>query len=316
MKTKAMFAIVCCLLVSAVMLGQGQRGGDAPTPEKAVTVTAIPGIIAAGTKVERVWTGNQAADGLISEKDGTLLLPEQRGHRVGRFVNGKVVPWLTDTNEAGGIAINSKGQVIAVERNMPPRLRMLYPEVRVLADNFEGKPLGRLSDIVVDAKDGIYFTEGATDSVYYYSSAGQLSRVGGGPIDGANGVTLSPDGKTLYVTNGDAGIAAFDVQADGSIRNKRLFAKPEGGQDGLCVDAAGRVYVASDLGIQVFTPQGQHLGLIPTPRGTTTLAFAGPDKKTIYIIGRGHDGPGGGGGDARSMYRISMLAEGYKGRAK
>jgi gluconolactonase len=315
MKTKAMFVIVVCLFVSAVMLGQGQRGGDAPMPEKPVTVKAIPGVIAAGARVERVWTGDQAADGLIAEKDGTLLLPEQRGHRVGRFVNGKVVPWLKDTNEAGGIAIDSKGRIIAVERNMPPRLRVLSPEVRVLADKFEGKPLGRLSDIVIDRKDGVYFTEGATDSVFYYSAAGQLSKVGPG-IDGANGVMLSPDEKTLYVTNGDAGIAAFDVQADGSIRNKRLFVKPEGGQDGMCVDNAGRVYVASDLGIQVFTPQGQHLGLIPTPRGTTTLAFAGPDRKTIYVIGRGHDGPKGGSGDARSMYRISMLAEGIKTRAK
>ena len=196
MKTKAMFAIVSCLVVSAVMLGQGQRGGDQPTPEKPVTVTAIPGVIAAGTRVERVWTGDQAADGLISEKDGTLLLPEQRGHRIGRFINGKVTPWLTDTNEAGGVAIDSKGRIIAVERNMPPRLRLLHPEVRVLADKFEGKPLGRLSDIVIDAKDGVYFTEGATDSVYYYSAAGRLSRVGTA-IDGANGGMLSPAGKTV-----------------------------------------------------------------------------------------------------------------------
>ena len=318
MKTKAMVAITWCLFGSALIFSQApaqQRQEPQPTPEKPVTVTSIPGVIAAGTKVERVWTGLKAADGLISEPDGTLLLPEQRAHRISRFdKNGKITLYLEDTNEAGGIALVN-GRVIAVERNMPPRVRVLAPERKVLADSFEGKPLQRLSDIVADRKGGVYFTEGATDSVYYLNPGGKVSRVVTA-LDGANGVMLSPDDRTIYVTNGNAGIAAFDVQPDGSIRNQRPFVKPEGGQDGLCVDNAGRLYVASDLGIQVFSPQGQHLGLIPTPRGTTTLAFAGPDKKTLYVIGRNNDGPGGGGPDARSMYKISMLAEGIKGRAK
>jgi gluconolactonase len=108
----------------------------------------------------------------------------------------------------------------------------------------------------------------------------------------------------------------FDVQPDGSIRNGRPFARPEGGQDGLAVDAAGRLYIASDIGVQLYSAQGQHLGLIPTPREITSLGFAGPDKKMLYFIGRGHDGPGGGGADARSLYRIAMVTEGFKGRAK
>jgi sugar lactone lactonase YvrE len=315
MKTKAMLAIMSCVFGSALTLGQN-AAQQKPAPEKPVTVTAIPGVIAAGTKIERVWTGLQAADGLISEPDGTLLLPEQRADRISRFDrNGKVTLYLEDTNEAGGIAIDPKGRLISVERKMPPRLRVLAPERKVLAETYEGKPLQRLSDIVADQKGGVYFTEGANSSVYYMNPAGKLARVAN-DIKGANGIMLSPDDKTLYVTNTEAGIVAYDVQPDGTIRNRRPFVKPEGGQDGLAVDANGRLYVASDLGIQVFSPQGQHLGLIPTPRETTTLAFAGPDKKTIYVIGRGNDGPGGGGADARSMYKISMLAQGFKGRAK
>ena len=323
MKTKAMFAVLLCLLGSALIFGQGggQRGGqrgaqqEQPAPEKPVNVTAIPGVIAAGTKVERVWTGMRAADGLISEANGTVLLPEQRANRISRFdKDGKITLWLEDTNEAGGIAFDTKGRLISVERTIP-RVRVLAPERKVLFDSYEGKPLGRLSDIVADTKGGVYFTDGPNTSVYYINPGGQLIRVAN-DIRGANGIQLSPDGRTLYVTNTEAGILAYDVQPDGNIRNRRPFVKPEGGQDGLCVDAAGRLYVASDLGIQVFTPQGQHLGLIPTPRETTSLAFAGPDKKTIYVLGRGNDSPGGGGGDARSMYKISVLAEGIKNRAK
>jgi gluconolactonase len=315
MTMKPLFAMVWCFFGSALVLSQAPAQQQ-PQPEKQTTASAIPGVVAAGTKVERVWTGMRSADGLIGEPDGTLLLPEQRANRISRFDrNGKITLYLEDTNEAGGIAIDPKGRVIAVERNMPPRVRVLAPERKVLAENFEGKPLQRLADIVGDRKGGVYFTEGPNSSVYYLSADGKLARVAA-DIQGANGIMLSPDERTLYVTNTQAGILAYDVQNDGSIRNRRPFVKPEGGQDGLAIDAAGRLYVASDLGIQVFSPQGQHLGLIPTPRETTTLAFAGPDKKTLYVIGRGNDGPGGNGPDARSMYRISMLSEGFKGRAK
>jgi gluconolactonase len=317
MKTKVISAILLCLFVSVFLAGQARPpAAEAPgTPEKQVTVTAIPGVIAAGTKVEKVWMGNKAADGLISLPDGTLVLPEQRAHRISKFsMDGKVTPWFEDTNEAGGVAIDSKGRIITVERTIP-RVRELYPERKILADKFEGAPLQRLSDVVLDKKDGIYFTEGSRNSVYYLSKDGKLMNVAK-DIKGANGVMLSPDEKTLYVTNTEAGILAYDVQPDATIKNRRPFVKPKGGQDGLCVDSMGRLYVAGDEGIEVFTPQGQSLGIIPIPRGTTTLAFAGPDKKTLFVLGRQNDSPGGGGGDGRTMYKISMLAQGYKGRAK
>jgi gluconolactonase len=318
MKRNAVCAIAVCLFVSTLLRSQApQQQQQQPVPEKPVTVTAIPGVIAAGTKVERVWTGLKAGDGVISEPDGTLLLPEQGGANTVSRVdkNGKVTLYLEDTNEAGGLAIDPKGRVISIERNPPSRIRVLAPERKVLADNFEGKPFQRLSDIVGDRAGGVYVTESPTASVFYLAPDGRLSRLAN-DIPGANGITLSPDEKTLYVTHMQDGIVAYDIQPNKSLANRRVFAKPEGGQDGLAVDAAGRVYVASDLGIQVFTPKGEHLGLIPTPRATTTLAFAGADKKTLYVLARGNDGPGGGGPTARSMYKISMLAEGFKGRAK
>ena len=314
MKTNAIFMIMACVLGSALML-RPAAAAQGPQAERSVTTQAIPGVVAAGVRVEHVWKGLQAADGLISEPDGTLLLPEQRADRISRFsADGTVTLYLEDTNEAGGIAFDAAGRLISVERRMP-QLRVLVPERRVLADTFEGEPLGRLSDIIADQKGGVYFTEGRNASVYYLNGAGGLIRVAD-DIDGANGITLSPDERTLYVTNREAGILAYDVAPDGTIRNRRPFVKPEGGEDGMAVDAAGRLYVAGQAGVQVFSPQGQFLGLIPVPRPTTTLAFAGPDKKTLYVIGRGNDLPEGDSGDARSMYRISMLAEGFKGRAK
>jgi gluconolactonase len=315
MKTTAMFASMLFLFVAAV-LSQG-KAQQQPMPEKEVTTTAIPGVVAAGTKVERVWTGLNAGDGLIAEPNGTLLLPEQgEANTISRVdKNGKVTPYLNDTNEAGGVAIDPKGRVIDIERHPPSRIRLLAPERRVLADNFEGKPFQRLSDIVADRKGGVWVTESPSASVFYLSAAGKLSRPAD-DVKNANGIMLSPDEKTLYVTSGEAGIIVYDVQPDNTLRNRRSFTKPEGGVDGLAIDAAGRLYDCSSLGIQVFSPKGEHLGLIPIPRPTTTLAFAGADKKTLYVIGRGNDSPGGGGPNARSMYRIAMIAEGFKGRPK
>jgi len=72
----------------------------------------------------------------------------------------------------------------------------------------------------------------------------------------------------------------------------------------MAIDAAGRLYVTANGGVQVISPQGQHLGTIPTPRQAQNLAFAGPDKKTLYVLG------------SNAVYKVPMLATGYKGRAK
>ena len=87
-----------------------------------------------------------------------------------------------------------------------------------------------------------------------------------------------------------------------------MTTRPEGGftsgADGLAVDNEGRVYTTSNAGLDVFSPQGQHLGTIPVSRRPQNLAFSGGDKKTLYIVGRG------------ATFRVPMLAQGYLGRVK
>ena len=112
-------------------------------------------------------------------------------------------------------------------------------------------------------------------------------------IDQPNGIQLSRDEKTLFVNNtrGEY-LIAFDIQADGTLTNKRNFAKYEGttkgdngfasGADGLAVDSEGRVYVAINTtgGVQVFSPQGQHLGTIPTSsRARRTSRLPAPTRR-------------------------------------
>ena len=322
MKSKTMFAIVLLLLGSALAISQTAAPQQAG-PETPATAPNISGVVAAGTKVERIWTTvSTSADGLIAAPDGTLVLPQQGANQVSKVdKDGKITLWLMDTNGAGGLAFDTKGRLISVERTVP-RVRVLLPERKVLLDTYEGKPLEGAADIIADLKGGVYATEGRqtppSSAVYYISDTGKVTRIAAYETERANGITLSPDGRTLYVGNSASDVLiAYDVQPDGSIRNRRDFGKLVNGRaDGLAVDAAARVYVATQVGIQVLSPQGQHLGTIPTPRPVTTIAFAGADKKTLYFIGRGSDTPGGDGANARSLYKISMLAEGFKGRAK
>ena len=199
---------------------------------------------------------------------------------------------------------------------------ILAPERKVLANSFQnGKPLGRLNDLIADGKGGAYFTVGGA---YYVNPAGVVTTVADENIR-SNGIMLSPDSRTLYVTNNTA-VLAFDVRPDGSTTNRRDFGTLDGddGGDGMAIDAAGRLYVTANKGIHVLSPEGRHLGLIPTPRRPITIAFSGPDKKTLYVPGMGAVGPDGKAwttpegvrNTAMTIYKISMLAEGFKGRPK
>jgi SMP-30/Gluconolactonase/LRE-like region len=95
----------------------------------------------------------------------------------------------------------------------------LLPEHRVLANSFpDGKPFGRLNDLMADGKGGAYFTVGGA---YHVSAAGVVTVVENQNLT-SNGILLSADGKTLWVTNSDR-VIAFDVQPDGHrFRRKAL----------------------------------------------------------------------------------------------
>jgi gluconolactonase len=309
-----------------------QRGGQ-PQAARDVTVTAIPGVVSSGSRWMLAWQGTDNADGIVATEDEGLLFAQEQPNRISKLdANDKVSVFLENTHGAGAIAIDARGRVLVVERtctdpggqpaqcNEPPRVAVLSPQRAVLADSVGGKPLGRLNDLVAGRNGSVYFTVGGA---YFVTAAGRVTSLGENIR--ANGIMLSPDERVLYVTNG-GGVLAFDVQADGSVTNRRDFAKLEGGGtgDGMAIDAAGRLYVTSQPGVQVFDRDGKYLGLIPTPRNAISVAFAGRDKKTLYIVGsgaRGADGkefvtPDGVRNNAKTIYKLAMLSEGFKGRAK
>jgi len=335
---KTLIATLGCLLaLSPSFAAQQKRGGGRgfgqPEGTREVTVTAIPGVVAAGTQWTLAWQGTNNADGIIASSDGGLLFAQEQPNRISKLdKNNKVSVFLEDTHGTGALSIDAKGQLLAVERTCtdpgrqgPPcteatAVAVLAPMRKLLVDNFDGKSLGRLNDLIADKKGGVYFNGSGT---YYVNRDGKVSSIGENIR--TNGITLSRDEKTLYVTNGGT-LVAFDVEPDGSVKNQREFAKLEGGGngDGMAIDADGRLYVTSGPGVQVFTPDGKYLGVIPTPRSVISAAFSGKDKKTLYVVGAGALGPDGKEfhtpegvrNNAKTIYRIPLLAQGYKGRVK
>lgn len=90
----------------------------------------------------------------------------------------------------------------------------------------------------------------------------------------------------------------------------------------MAVDSEGRLYVTSNPGVQVFDRTGKFLGLIPTPRGVTSVAFAGPGKETLFVVRSGADDENGRPirqglqQTAATVYSLPMIAHGLKDRAK
>jgi gluconolactonase len=310
--------------------GGARPGGAAPAAAPAefppkpadYTVTAIPGVIAAGQKWTKVWevSGNNA-DGVLSEKKdgGDLLIAQNHNSAVVKLDNnGKVSTVYKDTRTGGALSMNSKGQLFIVERGLHSNVTQLAPKRQVLADKLpNGDPLdclgGVINDLTADSKGGVYFTMGG---LFYASPNGVVTRYGEGL--NTNGVILSPDEKTLYVTNGAFGapgtIAAFDVKEDGSLANQREFVRlPAAGGDGLTVDSQGRLYVTAGPNLVVVDTGGKVLGSIPAPYGLISAAFAGKDKKTVYAVVSLSDSTRL---QHAFVYSIPMLAQGYKGRAK
>ena len=302
--------------------GAGAGGGARvaqPAGPRDYTVMEIPGVIAAGQRWRFMWqeAGN-TGDGIVGTNDGSLLLAQNDNSKVLKLDgNGKTSVAFADTHTGGAVSISPKGATYIVERGLNQRVEQLTPQRKVLASMYQGEPLdcigGVINDITADSKGGVYFTMGG---VYRASAKGVVTKYG--ENIGPNGIVLSANEKTLYVTNGPT-LAAFDVQPDGSLTNQREFVKLEGGGngDGSTIDAAGRVYVTTNAGVQVISPEGKYLGIIPTPRGVISTAFGGKDKKTLFILARGaKDANGEEVANAAQVYGIQMIAQGYKGRAK
>jgi gluconolactonase len=208
------------------------------------------------------------------------------------------------------------------------RLESLDPKgtITVLADSYQGKKLNSPNDLVYRSDGSLYFTDPpyglrsqkdddpekqlTVNGVYRIPHALE-QKPGAKPANELqllvsdlarpNGIAFSPDEKYLYVNNSEPKKIwmRYRVQPDGSLTDPKLFydatADPRpGSPDGMKVDAQGNVYSTGPGGVWIFSPEGKPLGTILLSEKSANVAWAGPDRKTLYITA------------SSSVYRIHL----------
>jgi gluconolactonase len=288
-------------------------------------------VVAAGTKIELVKFPVQGTEGPVGAPGGDgILFCERNLDRISKVdTAGNLTPFVEHSNRSNGLGFDPKGRLISVQRAADnEKVGVLYPPgaEATLADNYKGTRFNALNDLLIDRRGGIYFSDAA--GIYYLSPSGVLTKVIA-DIENPNGIELSPDERTAYANDKDGSyLLAYDVNGDGALTNRRNFGRyksltlpghqdprlaEDNGADGLAIDSDGRVYAATNVGVEVFSPKGDHLGVIPIGlwggeqnmlRKPQNLAFSGPDRKRLYTVG------------SNAIYRVQLQAAGVMGRSK
>lgn len=214
--------------------------------------------------------------------------------------------WMTEPDgflRPSGIADDYKGGSIQ-------RIDLGSGAVTTLYTHCGEAQLRGPNDIVFDADGGFWFTDygKAYDrlidrgAVYYARIDGSFIKQAAFPTITANGIGLSPDGKTLYVPESDTGkLWSWPVLGPGQL-GKEPWPSPAGGKflngvrgyqryDSLALEECGNICIGTlvDGGVSVFAPDGELLEFHRAPElYCTNLCFGGPDMKTAYITLSGY----------------------------
>jgi len=278
-----------------------------------------------------ITSGLEFPEGPIAMRDGSVLLVEMQRRTLTRIApdgarhivadlqggpNGAAIGpdgrcyvcnngGLTFTRSPGGMSTPNfapadyEGGWIEAVDLATGRTEVLYRKCREV-------PLYAPNDLVFDARGGFYFTDSGKvrqqdrdrGAVFYALTDGSFIKRIAFPVEGANGIGLSPDDATLYVAESTTGrLWAYDLAGPGEInrvtssvpwlRGRMLFATPHFSVlDSLAVDAAGNICVADipSGGITVVSPQGVMLEQHPTPDAfTTNICFGGTDLTQAYV---------------------------------
>ena len=237
-----------------------------------------------------VGEGYGFTDAACADAEGNFYfsdLPKGVVHRVSP--DGKVTPFLESGVKISGLKFGPDGRLYACTQGPKKQVvafTLPSKEMTVLADNVQP------NDLVVSRKGFVYFTETGKGQVTIVDAKGNL-RVGATGIKAPNGITLSADQGTLVVSEYSGTNAwAFRVEADGSLAHGERYmtlrtpnGKADSGGDGSTTDSAGRYYITSHVGIQMFDPTGRMGGVIAKPqnKGAVSVAFAGPNLECLYV---------------------------------
>jgi len=274
---------------------------------------AESGIIAPGAQVETLAEEFAFTEGPAADAQGNVLFTDQPNDRILRWsTDGKLSTFMQPCGRSNGLSFDADGNLWACA-DAKNELWCIDPQgkVTVVVKDYQGKLLNGPNDLWIRPDGGLYFTdpfykrpywdrgpqEQEGQCVYFLSpDRKKLLRVTD-DLQTPNGVIGTPDGKTLYVADLRAKKTyAYDIQPDGTLRNKRLFCPM--GSDGMTVDNEGNVYLTGK-GVIVFSPSGEQIEHIPVDaRWTANVCFGGRDGHTLFITA------------SKGLYAIRMRVKG------
>ena len=240
---------------------------------------------------ELVGEGYSFTEGTIANEKGEVFFqdfPKLLTYKI--ELDGKVNALKMDSKGASGTAFGSDGKRYAVAgRSKKVYSYDLNEKEAVLGDSISG------NDIAVAKNGNIYITapEGSEkpSKLLLIRPNGEKVLLDVG-LKFANGLTFTPDQSQLYVTESATHwVWIYQIQADGTLTNKQRFgwlhSKDDSGNawaDGIKCDKDGKVYVATNLGIQILDQLGRVNAIIPMPTGgAANLCFGGKDFDTMFV---------------------------------
>ena len=291
--------------------GTPGAGKDLPAGPVSHAATRIDPLLGRGA-LEKVRGGFTFTEGPVwIASKGVLLFSDIPADTINQLQPPTAVTvFRRPSGAANGLGIDPQGRLIASEGDNRRVSRTLTDgTVVTVAERWQGKRLNSPNDNITRSDGTVYFTDPPYglpsgqareldfQGVFRVDPAGTL-HLESMDMNRPNGVTLSPDEKTLYVDDSVAGLVRrFPVRPDGSLGAPTRFVSATGG-DGMAMDDAGNLYVATNAGVQVYQPNGTPWGLIPVPEVPSNCAFGGSDRKTLYITAK------------TSLYRVTLKVPG------
>jgi gluconolactonase len=275
---------------------------------------AIYELVEKGSNVERLATGFTFTEGPIwHPTEHYLLFSDMPGDVRRKYTpDGTVVEVRNFSNKCNGMTYDADLNLLVCEHVTSVLVRESPDGSReIIAQEFGGEELNSPNDVCVHSSGAIYFSdpwygrfpgfgverarELGWQGVFRIPPGGGQDEldlaVAEDEFDMPNGLCFSPDESLLYINDTPrAHIKVFDVAADGTLANGRMFFDgvgsgviEEGIPDGMKVDERGNVWVTGPGGVWVISPEGEHLGTIEVPENVGNHTWGGPDWHTLFI---------------------------------
>jgi gluconolactonase len=238
------------------------------------------------------------AGGMGGAGGRTTEAPKARVLKV--TAEGTVSVALPDAG-TNGLAVDASGNLIGCSHKTGSVARLSLEggaPVDLVATYMDSR-FGAPNDLTFGTDGTLYFTDPdyqapsplpqAATRAYRVAPGTKVATPIADGLEQPNGITLSPDRKTLYVSN-PSGVYAHPVMADGSVGSGTRFAQSAlQSSDGMAVDCAGNLYATSGQSVTIVSAAGAEVGRITVSgvQQVTNVAFGGPEQKTLFITALG-----------------------------